>query len=877
MESPRSVKRRKLDTAPQSPLQQRSTGKSNSKTNGVLKSIEKRTHGTSPHTNGNGVHDTPSKKRDDLSVYDLPDASPQKGPRAPTLLSTIRTATPQRKLARPDLPTSANKPKPPSTPSGVNGLLKRINARIAEKEGTTTREVSIDTATVRDEGSDADTGSNGTSEPRKSSRARRTSKKFLEAFEDEQLERAAKRGAKRRTVEEQMRDIQEESRKPVVHEGKQNETPKSRDSAPLKKTEKKKPGRKAGKKIEEDADDDEVLCKICSKLHSPEKNKIVLCDGCENAYHQRCHKPPISQAELDDPDSEWYCADCTAERSTAVGEQNGTPASGRLKKTPKQIKAHIEFTHTASPMDLDMPDQDQAATPSKAAARIPQRVSSGPKKAVLARPRELSPMILDIPDNELSRITPRKASPLKPRPAVTVTEPEPSNISANLSISISDLQGIQLTVLSQLQSRHKSRLVGLDDEHAKIANLIEQTISAGESNSMLVIGARGSGKTAIVESILQDQTTKQPDAFHAVRLNGFIHTDDKIALREIWRQLGREMDIDDEGSKNYADTLTTLLALLSHPSELGQETDQVTKSVVFILDEFELFATHPRQTLLYNLFDIAQSRKAPIAVLGLTTRFDVAEALEKRVKSRFSHRHVHLSLAKSYGTFKEMCQSSLLPYSLQATRISEEGRTVWEALITDLFSEPVFNTHMRQIYYTSKSVPAFNTSMLMAISTLPSLSTGDAHATTSIQTSILLSHIISSSASAVYTLAPPDNKLALLQSLPTLSLALLIAAARLTIIHATDAVTFSLVYEEYKTLASRARIQASAAGAIAAGGGVGRVWSKDVARGAWEGLEGCELVMRESGEKARVDLGLEEIGMSGVELGGVMARWCREI
>jgi origin recognition complex subunit 4 len=36
------------------------------------------------------------------------------------------------------------------------------------------------------------------------------------------------------------------------------------------------------------------------------------------------------------------------------------------------------------------------------------------------------------------------------------------------------------------------------------------------------------------------------DEFHVVRLNGFIHTDDKIALKEIWRQLGKEMDVEDD-------------------------------------------------------------------------------------------------------------------------------------------------------------------------------------------------------------------------------------------------------------------------------------------------------------------------------------------
>lgn len=113
-------------------------------------------------------------------------------------------------------------------------------------------------------------------------------------------------------------------------------------------------------------------------------------------------------------------------------------------------------------------------------------------------------------------------------------------------------------------------------------------------------------------------------------------------------------------TNNYADTLTSLLALLSHPTELSEDSaNHMAKSVVFILDEFDLFASHPRQTLLYNLFDIAQARKAPIAVLGVTTKIDVVETLEKRVKSRFSHRYVHLPLPRSLAAFWEICKEGL--------------------------------------------------------------------------------------------------------------------------------------------------------------------------------------------------------------------------
>lgn len=106
--------------------------------------------------------------------------------------------------------------------------------------------------------------------------------------------------------------------------------------------------------------------------------------------------------------------------------------------------------------------------------------------------------------------------------------------------------------------------------------------------------------------------------------------------------------------------MASLLALLSHPSEISQTEEGVTsRAVVFVIDEFDMFALHPRQTLLYNLFDIAQARKAPIAVVGCTTRLNVVEMLEKRVKSRFSHRHVFLPPPRSYAAYWQICKQGL--------------------------------------------------------------------------------------------------------------------------------------------------------------------------------------------------------------------------
>lgn len=274
---------------------------------------------------------------------------------------------------------------------------------------------------------------------------------------------------------------------------------------------------------------------------------------------------------------------------------------------------------------------------------------------------------------------------------VPLAEPLPDYTAQFQALAQSDSLQDELRVLTQavlekLNGKRPVPLKGLENEYQKVHHLVEQTVTAGEGNSMLILGSRGSGKTAIVDTVLSSLAKEHVNDFHVVRLNGFLHTDDRLALREMWRQLGREMNTEEEARKvsSYADTMATLLALLSHPEELfgpseGQaEGMTAAKSIVILLDEFDLFVSHPRQTLLYNLFDIAQARKAPVAVIGITTKVDVTEMLEKRVKSRFSHRYVFVPLPRTLESFSEICFAGLDLEDSEVTELAglggEKGR-----------------------------------------------------------------------------------------------------------------------------------------------------------------------------------------------------------
>lgn len=81
----------------------------------------------------------------------------------------------------------------------------------------------------------------------------------------------------------------------------------------------------------------------------------------------------------------------------------------------------------------------------------------------------------------------------------------------------------------------------------EIHNIMTRAVQ-GESNSLLLLGGPGSAKSAIITTALNQLKNEYPDpgSFFTIRLDGQIQTDDKIALKEIARQLALEMNIEME-------------------------------------------------------------------------------------------------------------------------------------------------------------------------------------------------------------------------------------------------------------------------------------------------------------------------------------------
>nr|CAI5822511.1 unnamed protein product [Callosobruchus analis] len=242
---------------------------------------------------------------------------------------------------------------------------------------------------------------------------------------------------------------------------------------------------------------------------------------------------------------------------------------------------------------------------------------------------------------------------------------------------------------------------GYEKEEQQIYELLERTLDSGESNSALVIGPRRCGKTLLVNQVLERLQQKhnfQTDCI-LVKLNGLIHTDDRVALKSTTSQMQLDNVVDGKVFGTFAENLAFLLECL----RTGDKCK--SKSVMFILEEFDLFCSHHNQTLLYNLFDVSQSAQAPICILGITCRLDVIELLEKRVKSRFSHRQIFLLPNESQSLKSDALQVTLnkieqylrLPEDSIKLKINSSLIKQWSKNLTNLVNDKKFKNVIQRL------------------------------------------------------------------------------------------------------------------------------------------------------------------------------------
>ncbi|XP_053926335.1 origin recognition complex subunit 4 isoform X4 [Cuculus canorus] len=317
-------------------------------------------------------------------------------------------------------------------------------------------------------------------------------------------------------------------------------------------------------------------------------------------------------------------------------------------------------------------------------------------------------------------------------------------------------------------------------QHRHLLELLKRTIIHGESNSALLIGPRGSGKTVLLNHALNElRGMKQVRGnLLEVHLNGLLQTNDKVALKEITRQLQLENVVGDKVFGSFAENLAFLLEALKK----GDRTSSCP--VLFVLDEFDLFVHHKNQTLLYNLFDVSQSAQTPVTVIGLTCRHDTLELLEKRVKSRFSHRQIYLMNSFDFKQYIKMFKAQL---SLPAEFPDETFAQKWNSNVQHLSEDKTVQDVLQGLFHYTKDLRLLQLLLMFAVSNVtvrhPLVTASDIQ-----------------EASKQYRM---DSKANIVHGLSVLEICLIIAMKHLNEVYEGEPFNFQMVYNEFQKFIQR--------------------------------------------------------------------------
>jgi len=329
-------------------------------------------------------------------------------------------------------------------------------------------------------------------------------------------------------------------------------------------------------------------------------------------------------------------------------------------------------------------------------------------------------------------------------------------------------------LVDRLASSNTNSYWGQEQNVAYLLEMLQRTVDKGESNSLLVLGPRGVGKSALVKEVLHQAQQRKDwkDNVVLVQLSGHVQTDDRVALRDVTKQLNLENVVGDRVFGSFSEHLSFLLASL----KTGDSS--TSKPIIFILDEFDSFCSHKNQTLLYNLFDVAQSRAVPICVVGISSQIDATELLEKRVKSRFSHRHLYMWPPEDSSSYITTAQHLLI--------LSKDTSSSWDSSIQQLLKSSSTIKLLENFYNVNKSISALK--KLLYLSIVLMMKAGDE--------ALSEEHLMLAKDSCL-DVESSNSETNQILDLPILELCLLISIKHLTQIYDNEPFNFEMVYHEF--------------------------------------------------------------------------------
>ncbi|CDO92492.1 unnamed protein product [Kluyveromyces dobzhanskii CBS 2104] len=375
----------------------------------------------------------------------------------------------------------------------------------------------------------------------------------------------------------------------------------------------------------------------------------------------------------------------------------------------------------------------------------------------------------------------------------------------------------------------------LESTSMQLERLLKQCIIQKESHSAIIIGPRSNYKDLLIKQHLDVLKSTHKEQFIVIKLNGYMHSESS-AINSIAEQLefelarrngstkknikAEELGISDGTLTEVFDNILRLLDSFTVTPLKGVHTQREKSehiTLVFVFDEIDKFAGPVRQTLLYNLFDLVETSRIPVCVLGLTTKLGIMQFLENRVKSRFSQRIIYMPSIANYDQFK-----SLFKELLQIDDPNIALRLPWNQFLEGILStdESEISRIILRNYENFKDIQLLQNALLPTVALSKSYSE-------------LIDGVTSCSLIKKYLANQQSDSIsAKIMSLSDLELAILTAACRVALKN-DEHINLTLVHEEFSKLGKTHKTTFADRF---------KMWTKHDMKNVWENLANQELI-----------------------------------
>jgi Cdc6-like AAA superfamily ATPase len=233
-------------------------------------------------------------------------------------------------------------------------------------------------------------------------------------------------------------------------------------------------------------------------------------------------------------------------------------------------------------------------------------------------------------------------------------------------------------------------------------------------------------------------------------------------------------------------------------------TEQMTK-VIVVVDEFDLFLQSQRQSFIYSLLECMNTKPQNFSLIAISSRLDVIDLLEKRVRSRFLQEQITIEYCTNFEHFLTIIKRMFIPNvtstisDTQHSNFSNNDNSKqflpahsefffrFISKLNGLFEDQKFRLLMQQMFDWTRNIWHYQTLCELVLTRLDTR------------------HLFLTVEDFKFAVEfmRRDFKVEILKDLSILELFLVVAASKVEFIRKIDNYTFQHIYEEYRRFVSQ--------------------------------------------------------------------------